>query len=80
VVALHHDVATRGVLGHHLDHGRGVGPVAHEVAEEGMVPHAPVPRVREAGAKRLEVRMDVGEQGDDHLDPHVARSTAPGAP
>jgi len=64
VVAEYNDGAVRSVSLDELEHPYRVGPVAHEVAEK----HVPVRpqrvRMRKARGDRLEIAVDIGEEGE----------------
>ena len=64
MVPEHRDGAPRDLARDEVEDGARVGPVPDEIAEEGVAPRRPRPRVREARLERLEVRVDVREERD----------------
>ncbi len=71
VVAEHDDRAVRRVALDQVEHRHRIGAVADEVAEKRVSVRAQRVRVREAGGDRLEVAVDIGEQGELHRGPPV---------
>ena len=66
VVPAHHHRARVRVRGDDVQHGRGVGAVADQVADERKRLGSRGACVVEAGGERLQVRVDVGEDGELH--------------
>ena len=64
MVALDHDRAFVAQRHRALDHGRGIGSVAHEIPEKYEAARPRLAGMREAGLEGLEVAVDVGEQAD----------------
>lgn len=48
------------------DDGLRIGPIAHEIPEEGKAVRPQPPSGGEAGLERRQICMDIGEQGDPH--------------
>ena len=59
VVALEDYGPLLGEAAHPADHLARLGPIAHQVTEDGVAPHPGSPRMREAGLERAQVGMDV---------------------
>ena len=74
VVALHRDRAFFDVALHRGDDRLGIGAVARQVAEKRVALRAGFVRVPQAGVERLEIRVHVGQECEDH----AADGTVPG--
>jgi hypothetical protein len=48
------------------DDGLWIGPIAHEITEEGKAVRSQPPSGGETGLERRQICMDIGEQGDPH--------------
>ena len=66
VVALDDDRPSRRALRDELDHRPRLRAVADEIAEKRHPLRAALLRVLQAGAHRLEVGVEVGEERDNH--------------
>ena len=65
VIAFDDDSPLRSVTRDNVDDFLRIGAVPHEVAEEGIAIRSGVSSVFQARLQRLEVAVDIGEEGDD---------------
>jgi len=67
VVALDQQGALLGQGHRPIHHGAGIGAVTHQIAQQGEALCAVAAGVSHAGVQRLEVGMDIRQQGPLHL-------------